>query len=577
MAITTDFASFGHTAGIKTSTMRPFVFGTALSGLLLSSCGQVLPGVEVTALVGSALSDVCNQTADLVVKEQLKLSDGTVIGLNCRAMGSGDVVTEIVETAQAVKNGQRPADDPTIPTLISLDGDLEQDQLRYLVQAIEPKQDWIPATTDSPAFASSPMVLMTTPAIAKGLKGLPDPYTTLTTANNHRDLDPNADDLPIRFVHTAPTRSNSGLQTLVAQFVAVSGKPAETLTIDDVRANTAKVEAIQNKITRYGASTGGLAKAMVKNGPFWASIGSLYESLVVSSNLNRTAGQERFVAVYPKKTFTSTMRLILPKAPWVSEREQEAAEVLMAFLLEEPVQRLVGEIGLRPANPAVQSYQINEANGVDPKARYEALRSPKPEVVQAMMQAWLDVAKKPSRVAIVVDSSGSMNGEKIAALQNSLQLYLNQLGPRDVVALIDFDSVVRQPVVLDGKPESQAKGQAFVAGLVADGGTQLHNAVLAGRDWLASTGKPNEIRAVVVLTDGQDSGAGVSLDQLQQELRRTGFESDERIAVFSVGYGERGNFDATTLQVLADGNGGEFVQGTPETIRNLMNNMQLSF
>ena len=557
--------------------MRPFVFGTALFGLLLSSCGQVLPGVEVTALVGSALSDVCNQTADLVVKEQLKLSDGTVIGLNCRAMGSGDVVTEIVETAQAVKNGQRPADDPSIPTLISLDGDLEQDQLRYLVQAIEPKQDWIPAPTDSPAFASSPMVLMTTPAIAKGLKGLPDPYTTLTTANNHRDLDPTASDLPIRFVHTAPTRSNSGLQTLVAQFVAVSGKPAETLTIDDVRANTAKVEAIQNKITRYGASTGGLAKAMVNNGPFWASIGSLYESLVVSSNLNRTAGQERFVAVYPKKTFTSTMRLILPKAPWVSEREQEAAEVLMAFLLEERVQRLVGEIGLRPANPAVQSDQINEANGVDPKARYEALRSPKPEVVQAMMQAWLNVAKKPSRVAIVVDSSGSMSGEKIAALQNSLQLYLNQLGPRDVVALIDFDSVVRQPVVLDGKPESQAKGQAFVAGLVADGGTQLHNAVLAGRDWLASTGKANEIRAVVVLTDGQDSGAGVSLDQLQQELRRTGFESDERIAVFSVGYGESGNFDATTLQVLADGNGGEFVQGTPETIRNLMNNMQLSF
>ena len=80
-----------------------------------------------------------------------------------------------------------------------------------------------------------------------------------------------------------------------------------------------------------------------------------------------------------------------------------------------------------------------------------------------------------------------------------------------------------------------------------------------------------------ISTDGQDSGAGVSLDQLQQELRRTGFESDERIAVFSVGYGESGNFDATTLQVLADGNGGEFVQGTPETIRNLMNNMQLSF
>ena len=232
---------------------------------------------------------------------------------------------------------------------------------------------------------------------------------------------------------------------------------------------------------------------------------------------------------------------------------------------------------MRPANPAVQSNQINQANGVDPQARYEALRSPRPEVVQAMMEAWLDVAKKPSRVAMVVDSSGSMEGAKLAALQNSLRLYLNQLGPRDVVALIDFDSEVRDPVVLDGTAESRARGQAFIADLVADGGTQLHNAVLAGRDWLASSGKLNEIRAVVVLTDGQDSAAGISLEQLKQELRRTGFESDERIAVFSVGYGESGNFNATTLQALAEGNGGEFVEGTPETIRNLMNNLQLSF
>ena len=119
---------------------------------------------------------------------------------------------------------------------------------------------------------------------------------------------------------------------------------------------------------------------------------------------------------------------------------------------------------------------------------------------------------------MAVDSSGSMAGAKIAALQNSLRLYLNQLGPRDAVALIDFDSEVRPPVVLDGKPESRSKGQAFVADLQAEGGTQLHNAVLAGRDWLAKSGDANEIRAVVVLTDGQDSGEGISLDQLQREL-----------------------------------------------------------
>jgi Ca-activated chloride channel family protein len=531
----------------------------------------------VNALVGSALADVCKQTAERIQRHKLRLADGTAIGLRCRAMGSGDVVTELVEIARSVKNGTRPADDPTIPTLVSLDGDLEQDQLRYLVQQIAPNGNWIPATTDSPAFASSPMVLMTTADLAEGLRDLQDPYTALTTASSHRDLGAGSADLPIRFVHTAPTRSNSGLQTLVAQFVAVSGKPAERLTLDDVRENTAKVRAIQNKITRYGASTGELAKAMVRNGPFWASIASVYESSVVASNKNRPPGQAPYVAIYPKATFTSTMRLILPSAPWVSEREREAVQVLSRFMLERPVQELVAGIGLRPANPAVEASQILISNGVDPQARYDALRSPKPEVVQAMIQAWLDVAKKPSRVALVVDSSGSMEGAKISAVQASLMSYLSQIGSNDTIALIDFDNRIQPPVVVDGSTAGKQLGQAFLASLKADGGTHLHDAVLAGRDWLKQTGQRDEIRAVVVLTDGRDRDSATSLQALQRELRSTGFESDDRIAVFSVGYGEAGTFDASTLKALAEGNGGEYLQGSPDTIRTLLNNLQLSF
>ena len=557
--------------------MRRLTLPAAAGLALLAGCSAFKPGVEVTALVGSALSDVCNQTAERLTRDQQRLADGTVIGLRCRAMGSGDVVTEVVEAARAVHNGSRSADDPTIPTLISLDGDLEQDQLQYLVQQIAPNADWIPSTTDSPAFASSPMVLMTTADLADGLNDLENPYTALTTASTHRELAPGSAALPIRFVHTAPTRSNSGLQTLVSQYVAVSGKPAERMTLADVRANTGKVKAIQSKITRYGASTGGLAKAMVQNGPFWASIASVYESSVVASNRSLPAGQSPYVAIYPKATFTSTMRLILPTGPWVSEQEREAVQVLSDYMLKPAVQELVADIGLRPSNPAVTSSQILPSNGVDLKARYEALRSPRPEVVQAMIQAWLVAAKKSSRVALVVDSSGSMQGAKLAAVQSSLMRYLSQIGVNDTVALIDFDSRIQKPVVVDGSDAGQQRGQAFLSGLKADGGTHLHDAVLAGRNWLKQTGKQEEILAVVVLTDGRDQGSTTTLSTLQEELRRSGFEGDDRIAVFSVGYGEAGAFDATTLQALADGNGGDYLQGTPDTIRSLLNNLQLSF
>lgn len=62
---------------------------------------------------------------------------------------------------------------------------------------------------------------------------------------------------------------------------------------------------IQSKITRYGTSTGSLAKSMVENGPFWASMGSVYESSVIAAN--EQAGQTggtKYVAVYqpPRST-----------------------------------------------------------------------------------------------------------------------------------------------------------------------------------------------------------------------------------------------------------------------------------
>jgi Ca-activated chloride channel family protein len=112
---------------------------------------------------------------------------------------------------------------------------------------------------------------------------------------------------------------------------------------------------------------------------------------------------------------------------------------------------------------------------------------------------------------------------------------------------------------------------------MAEGGTRLHDGVLAGRDWLRRTRRSGEILAVVVLTDGIDSGSRLSLQALQEELRRSGFGGDERIGVFTIGYGSSGEYDPTALRKIAESNGGEFVEGTPESILRRMEDLQLAF
>ena len=558
---------------------------SVLALLLLSSCSNQpanetgkLPGFEVRLLVGSALGDFCKQSSEKFNQQQPKLDSGTAFYMTCKAEGSGDVVTELLARAQQFKNGTLPADSPDFPTLVSVDGEIYQSQLLYQMNQLFPGQRYIPEITDSPLIANSPMVFMAQADVAQGLRNTPDPFKVLATAKTHKEIDPSSPAIAIHYVHTAPTRSNSGLQTLVAQFASVSGKRPDALTLADVQRYQLQVQKIQSKVTRYGVSTNSLAKAMVQNGPFWASVGSVYESSVIAANASLQPGQTRYEAVYPKATFSSNMRLILPQAPWVSADEKAAAEKVLAYLQTDEAQQIATSLGLRPSKPGVAlGAKFSPEFGVNPQARYDSYRPPKPDVVNAMLKSWQEYAKKPSLVVVVVDTSGSMQGAKIAAAQNTLKTYVESLGPKEQIALIRFSSTIQPPVLVDGTPQGRDRGIQFISNINAEGGTKLYDATLYARNWLQQNLRKDAINAVLVLTDGEDTGSQTNLNQLSAELQKSGFNSDQRIAFFTIGYGNVGEFNPDALKQIANLNGGYYSQGGSETIARLMSDLQVEF
>ncbi|MGF1498945.1 MAG: extracellular solute-binding protein [Elainellaceae cyanobacterium] len=581
---------------MKLSMNRMARFAVLLGALALGACGgnsstsstsdaggspsgsPAARGFEVKLLLGSALGHFCEEAIAPFNQQQPKLESGEEFYVTCEAVGSGDVVSTVVGLAEQLQAGTIAADSPEFPTLLSVDGEIYHSQMKYRVDQIFPGQSYIPEITDAPLLTHSPMVFMTQEELAPGLQQTDNLFQAFVNAETHQDIDPNSPAMAIHYVHTAPTRSNSGLQTLVTQFAAVSGKRPEELTLDDVAANTPQVQQIQRKITRYGVSTSSLAKAMVQNGPFWASVGSVYESSVIAANQNAGANSTRYQAVYPPATFTSNMRAILPDAPWISDQEKAAAQQVIEYLRSPQAQTIATNLGLRPGVPGVAlGPAFSSENGVNPDASYDSYRPPQPEVVEAMIKAWEDVAKKPSLVAVVVDSSGSMEGGKLPAVQSTLQSYIENLGPRDRIALIDFDDQIRDPIVVEGTPQGRDTGLQFISSLQADGGTRLYDAALFARNWLSQNRRDDAINAVLILTDGVDSGEGVSLGQLETELQASGFQSDERIAFFTIGYGQQGDFDPQALQTIADFNGGYYSEGSPETISSLMADLQLEF
>ena len=560
-----------------------FAFISA-SSLLFFSCSNfnkpenTNTGIQVKLLFGSALGDFCQQASIKFNQQKPKLDNGQEFYVSCEVKGSGDVVADVVAQAQQFKTGKLVAGAPELPTVISVDGEIYQNQLIFQINQIYPGQNYIPAIVDSPLVASSPMVFMTSPEVAQGLSKLSTPFKTFVNANVLKDISPTAGVVPFTYVHTAPTRSNSGLQSLVAQYAEVSGKRPEQLTVADIQTYQNQIKQIQSKVTRYGVSTNALAKSMVTNGQFWAAIGSVYESSVIAANSSLQAGQPRYQAVYPKSTFSSNMRLIVPNAPWMDANKKAAAQKVVTYLQSNEAQQILTELGLRPGTPGVALGSKFTADfGVDPQAKYDSYRPPQPQVVEAMVKNWQEQAKKPSLVMVVIDTSGSMKGARIAAMQSTLQSYVNSLTPKDTIAMMDFNSIINAPVLIEGTPEGKAKGLQYVAALEAAGQTKLYDATLAGRNWLQQNLRKDSINAVLVLTDGADSGSNTNIDQLLGELKKSGFETDQRISIFTIGYGDEKEFSPKALQDIAQQNAGYYTKGEPETIARLLADIQVEF
>jgi Ca-activated chloride channel family protein len=114
--------------------------------------------------------------------------------------------------------------------------------------------------------------------------------------------------------------------------------------------------------------------------------------------------------------------------------------------------------------------------------------------------------KRPAHdVTLVLDRSGSMQGEPMAAAKAAAKKVIDQLEPTDAVNVIAFDDKVEalfaKPQTLD--EATRAKANQFINAIDARGGTEIARALERA---LASQTKDARRDVVFFLTDGQSDG-----------------------------------------------------------------------
>ena len=172
----------------------------------------------------------------------------------------------------------------------------------------------------------------------------------------------------------------------------------------------------------------------------------------------------------------------------------------------------------------------------------DGLPQPSAELVQ------LRNPQIPVSVALAMDISGSMaDADKIAQAQAAAKNFVSQIRTRDRVALVAFNDEVTVPQSLTSDRRLLGRG---IDGLQVGGNTRLYDALAQSVSQLALA--PGGSRAVVVLTDGADTGSSWTLDDALAQAVRDG------IPMYTIGLGP--DVQSEILQRLAASTGGRYYE-----------------
>ncbi len=157
----------------------------------------------------------------------------------------------------------------------------------------------------------------------------------------------------------------------------------------------------------------------------------------------------------------------------------------------------------------------------------------------------------PANVAIVLDKSGSMAGQKIEQAKQAAILAVNRLNTHDIVSVVAYDTVVDVVVPATKVSDKEAIAKK-IRQINTNGSTALFAGVSKGSQEVRKFIEKNKVNRVILLSDGL---ANVG-PQTPSELGELGLSlGKEGISVSTIGLGLGYNEDLMTqLAGYSDGN-----------------------
>lgn len=519
---------------------------------LVSSVAQ--PGPPATPAPESGLRVAYSPEKGTLFTELV--SDFNAQGL--KAPGGSPLRVAAVEMASEDMSGAVLRGDLTA---ISPDSSIWLDQIDRAWMA--QNQTDSPLVGETVRYAISPVVIATWEEVARSM-GYPDKRI------GWEDIIAKArSDSKFGWSHPS-TGSASGLLATLAMFYAGAGK-TRGLTIEDAKADATLqyVGAVEKTVRHYGEGEWPVIQRLIQDGRQDLDAFVVQEQLVIY--YNSQASGNKLVAIYPREgTLWEDHPLAFLESGNLSADDRLTFQKFRDYLVSKPAQDRVLGHGFRPTDLTIPlngpQSPVSAKNGVNPAEPQTALQIPGPAVVEVVRDVWW-YTKRHTNVYLVVDTSGSMQGEKLDAARQALSVFLDQIkGDQERVGIVEFSSSVNNIIPLAELSSSRQALQSDINDLRASGDTALLDAIKAAYDRLQKLGDRERINAVVVMTDGRENNSNISLDRLLSAIK-TGNSRGVPVVVFCIAFGDDADMDV--LQSIAQAGNGQARQGDLNTIRGL--------
>lgn len=182
-----------------------------------------------------------------------------------------------------------------------------------------------------------------------------------------------------------------------------------------------------------------------------------------------------------------------------------------------------------------------------------------------------DAAPPARSVVLVIDTSGSMAGEKMEQARNAASFIVGRMRKSDTFNVIAYSSSVTsfRPELEKGDADGRKAGQAFVENLRSGGGTDINSALTKALEMIpprSKDGAGDRPTYVLFLTDGKPTSGVTDEQEIASNVAEANDAKDDdgkvkaRLFSFGVGY----DVNARLLDRLSEGGRGVSAYVAPE-------------